>query len=383
VEISCRVYKPRRARESPLFRLVEQHLEELLLRPLLRRRRELHTELARAAAEAVAEYVRTRLGPDCPPGLVVSVATAGDLVQWLGWVLALALGPSTAWAARDRTPPTTPTNLRVTGTTSYSVSLAWNPSTDNSGSFSYRICCAYSNSATVSQSVTSFTFTAGLEAGRSFTFRVWAVDAAGNSSKASNAVTVTLPRDTIPPSKPLVSVTDEGPTHVSLTWSSIEDGPHVWYQVFRNGTSIIQGSTSTSAIIPLLDPVTTYSFRVQARDFGGNLSPLSDPATATTEAPNPHDVMPPTTPTNLQGSSYGCEVELTWGESTDDLDPQWIVEYEIYVNDVYDHSLSLRNTRAIVYGTFTGQNTFAVVAVDTAGNKSSAATLALDLDCSF
>ena len=89
------------------------------------------------------------------------------------------------------------------------------------------------------------------------------------------------------------------------------------------------------------------------------------------------------TPANFQGASYGCEVELTWGESTDDLDPQWIVEYEIYVNDVYDHSLSLRNTRTIVYGTFTGQNTFAVVAVDTAGHKSSAATLALDLDCSF
>jgi hypothetical protein len=30
VEITCRVFKPRRLRESPLFRLVEQHLEELL-----------------------------------------------------------------------------------------------------------------------------------------------------------------------------------------------------------------------------------------------------------------------------------------------------------------------------------------------------------------
>jgi hypothetical protein len=30
VEITCRVYKPRRARESPLFRLVEQHIEEFL-----------------------------------------------------------------------------------------------------------------------------------------------------------------------------------------------------------------------------------------------------------------------------------------------------------------------------------------------------------------
>jgi hypothetical protein len=30
VEICTRVYRPRRARESPLFRLVEQHLEEFL-----------------------------------------------------------------------------------------------------------------------------------------------------------------------------------------------------------------------------------------------------------------------------------------------------------------------------------------------------------------
>jgi Transposase zinc-binding domain/Putative transposase len=176
VEISCRVYKPRRARESPLFRLVQQHLEELLrvwptrfarqhgplrpvvervlrgfmrcglvehgfarlwcptcrtsvlcpfscrgrsfcpscekkrqllwaewlqkevlapvphrhlvltmprlLRGIFRKRRELLLDLSQCAAEAVAEYVRTRLGPDCRPGIVVSVATAGDLVQW-------------------------------------------------------------------------------------------------------------------------------------------------------------------------------------------------------------------------------------------------------------------------------------------------------------
>jgi hypothetical protein len=30
VEITCRVYRPRRARDTPLFRLVEQHLEEFL-----------------------------------------------------------------------------------------------------------------------------------------------------------------------------------------------------------------------------------------------------------------------------------------------------------------------------------------------------------------
>ena len=30
MEITCRVYRPRKPRESPLFQLVERHLEELL-----------------------------------------------------------------------------------------------------------------------------------------------------------------------------------------------------------------------------------------------------------------------------------------------------------------------------------------------------------------
>jgi hypothetical protein len=53
-----------------------------LLRPLLRRRRELLTELGRAAAEATTELARRELGDDARPGVVVSIATAGDLVQW-------------------------------------------------------------------------------------------------------------------------------------------------------------------------------------------------------------------------------------------------------------------------------------------------------------
>lgn len=54
-----------------------------LLRPLFGRRRELLGELARAGAEAVKELVRLASGEtDARPGLVVSVATAGDLLQW-------------------------------------------------------------------------------------------------------------------------------------------------------------------------------------------------------------------------------------------------------------------------------------------------------------
>jgi hypothetical protein len=55
-------------------------------------------------------------------------------------LLIVAFGASTAGAARrDRTPPTTPTNLRITATTDTTISLAWNASTDNSGNFSDEI----------------------------------------------------------------------------------------------------------------------------------------------------------------------------------------------------------------------------------------------------
>jgi len=39
-------------------------------------------ELGRAAAEATSELVRRGVGADARPGIVVSIATAGDLVQW-------------------------------------------------------------------------------------------------------------------------------------------------------------------------------------------------------------------------------------------------------------------------------------------------------------
>ena len=59
---------------------------------------------------------------------------------------------------RDRTPPTTPGNLRVTDITEESVSLAWDPSTDNSGKFSYYIS-GVGPQIVVSQTLTSHTVT--------------------------------------------------------------------------------------------------------------------------------------------------------------------------------------------------------------------------------
>jgi hypothetical protein len=53
-----------------------------LLRPTFRKRRELLLDLSQCGAEALAEYMRRQLGEDVRPGIVVSIATSGDLLEW-------------------------------------------------------------------------------------------------------------------------------------------------------------------------------------------------------------------------------------------------------------------------------------------------------------
>ena len=120
------------------------------------------------------------------------------LMVFTSLVLALLLAAPPVLAAKDRRAPTTPTNLQVTGMTPYSVSLTWNPSTDNSGSVTYIICCANVSSETFPGPASSRVYRAGLEAGRSFTLRIVARDAAGNYSGYSNSVTFTLSKCVTP-----------------------------------------------------------------------------------------------------------------------------------------------------------------------------------------
>ena len=295
----------------------------------------------------------------CIAGLVLSVAGAPAFAQ-----------------SRDKTAPTPPRDLQVTATTSYTALLTWSPSTDKSGQFSYVICCANGSSQTVGQTATRVVYTAGLEAGRSFTLRIYAVDAAGNYSKASNAVSFTLPADSIAPTQPVVSTREVGPTYVRLAWSSTDDGPNIWYWVFMDGGLVLQGTRDTSAALTPLQPSSTHAFQVRARDFGGNWSLPSDPLTIATSPSDPNDHTAPTTPTNLSGggvSDGSAEIDLTWNQSTDDLDPQWVIKYNVYVNgELAD--VVVGNGRSIIYGTF-GVNTVVVEAVDSAGNKSAPAML--------
>jgi hypothetical protein len=297
----------------------------------------------------------------------------------LALFLTLILGASPALAARDRTPPTKPTNLRVTSTTPYNVSLAWNPSTDNSGTFSYKVWVSYGQTYNVPQTQT--TFSLFVAPNSTYSFYVYAVDGSGNKSSKSNTVSATTPRDTTAPSAPVVSVVGVNPTEVSLEWTaSTDDGPYLFYQVFVNGSPNVDARQNRFAVVHGLSPETSYEITVKARDLYGppNVSAPSNVVTVTTAAVNAVDTEPPSSPRNLHGWDAGDgarEINLFWTESFDNQTPQASIAYEVYLNGVLDHTTS--GARAILYATQAGENIFTVIAVDDAGNRSAPASIAI------
>ncbi|QFZ23111.1 cellulose binding domain-containing protein [Saccharothrix syringae] len=94
----------------------------------------------------------------------------------------------TGGGSGDTVAPSTPANLRVTGTTANSVSLAWNASTDNVGVTAYDVHQGTGVATTVSGTTATVT---GLAPSTAYTFTVRAKDAAGNASGPSNQVSAT------------------------------------------------------------------------------------------------------------------------------------------------------------------------------------------------
>jgi chitodextrinase len=288
---------------------------------------------------------------------------------------------SEARKSGNRGAPTTPTNLRITATGARSVSLAWGASTDDSGDFTYRIVRSGGLEFRVPSTQTTFTWSTVLHSGQTYSFYVYAQDAAGNKSNASNTVTVTLPPDTQAPTAPVLSSTNVGPTHISLAWSATDDdGPNLVYSITINGAPDPSGATtSTSRTYSQLQPATSYTFTGRARDASGNLSPVSEPLTVTTRSSDFSDTEAPTAPTNLWADSYGdLEFQLWWTASTDNVDPQSSIRYEIFVNGKLENIIIGASYSRSNYGV-SGSNTVTVIAIDAAGNKSAAGTTTIQL----
>jgi hypothetical protein len=114
-----------------------------------------------------------------------------------GWLGLGAFSVGSGGGGGDTTVPSAPTGLTAPSRTSNSVSLSWNASIDNVGVTGYRVLRGGTQVGTTS--TTSYT-DSGLTPSTAYTYSVKAYDAAGNTSAASSALTVTTSAgNTTPP----------------------------------------------------------------------------------------------------------------------------------------------------------------------------------------
>jgi fibronectin type 3 domain-containing protein len=134
------------------------------------------------------------------------------------------------------------------------------------------------------------------------------------------------PPDTTPPTAPTnLTATAASSTQINLGWTASTDNVGVTgYQVERcqgagcASFALVASPAGTAYSDLGLQPATSYSYRVRARDAAGNFSLYSTTASATT--PAPPDTTPPTAPTNLTATAASStQINLAWTASTDNV----------------------------------------------------------------
>ena len=232
----------------------------------------------------------------------------------------------------DTIPPSTPANLTATATLATQINLSWTASTDNVGVAGYKVeRCSGAGCANFAQiaTPTGAAFNdIGLAAATSYSYRVRAVDAAGNNSAYSNVFSATTlaAADTTPPTAPTnLTASAVSATQINLSWTASTDNAGVTgYKVERcsgagcaNFAQIATPATTTFNDTGLTAS-TSYSHRVRANDADGNNSAYSNTASATT--PAAADTTPPTAPTNLTATAASTtQINLSWTASTDNV----------------------------------------------------------------
>ncbi len=272
-------------------------------------------------------------------------------------------------SSSDTQPPSAPTNLAASAITATSFTLSWVAATDNVAVTGYEV---FRNGTSIGlTTATSFSVT-GLTAGTAYSMTVRAKDAAGNSSVASNALSVTTSSasDTQAPSAPTsLNSPSKTATSVSLAWTASTDNVGVTGYDIYNGNTLAGSSNTTSFTVTNLSASTAYSFSVKARDAAGNVSPASNTLAVTTATAS--DSQAPSVPTNLAASSITSSgFTLSWNASTDNVG---VTGYEVFRNGASIGTTASTSLAVTGLAASTAYS-MSVRARDAAGNNSATST---------
>ena len=272
----------------------------------------------------------------------------------------------------DTAAPTAPASP-VAAPTSSGANITWKASTDNVGVHHYRVTVdgTAQDVTTTSATVTS------LAPSTAYTGSVMAVDAAGNTSAATNfSFTTTKPSDTTAPTVPTGLVVAPDATSAVATWSPSTDDVAVtgYTVVLKRGTTILSRETVTDTTKTFTGLTTglSYSVLVRARDAAGNISVS---AFTSFVAKAPADTTAPGAPTGLTGTTTPTTATLAWTASPD----ADVTAYTVTLTGGgATKTVDVTGTTAEVTG-LDPETTYAVsvTARDAAGNTSVPATMSL------
>ena len=219
---------------------------------------------------------------------------------------------------------TAPASLTAAAQSATQIALSWSAATETGGTITQYLIerCQGSGCSSFTQVATSSALTytdGGLSAGSSYSYRVRASDASGNTGPYSNVATASTSA-ALPSAPGTLSASASGATQVNLSWGAASEsgGTISQYLIERcqgsGCSSFAQIATATALTYADggLAGGTSYSYRVRAKDAQGNTGAYSNVATVTTAAPSI------TAPANLSAATQSStQINLTWSAATE------------------------------------------------------------------
>lgn len=228
----------------------------------------------------------------------------------------------------DTTAPSKPAGLVKSAVVANGFTLTWTASTDNHAVASYEVLRAGVQIATVPGPAAVLS---GLPVGASAAYTVRAVDASGNRSAVSTALTVATLADTAAPSVPQRPwTTAVASNSVSLAWLASDDGVGVAsYEVQRDG-AVVGTATGTSFTDASVTDGRVVAYALVAIDAAGNRSAAGATCSVSIPFDPARDRTAPQAPTNLRlVSRTDRSLDIAWDAAVDD---RGVASYRVAVD---------------------------------------------------